>query len=230
MTTDSIKHERRKRYWDKNIEGFSKFYDTKSEETLNGSPLFNFLYKRFLMPIEKQYMKKRHANVSSYIKNNVSEGTRFADIGCGSGIYCKLAVECGGTVDAYDFSSAAVSLTNKNLRQLPKERHKVYQLDIIESAIKPVDVAISIGVLTYIDNLSVYLAHILPNTQHFYFNFLDAKNTINKLRNKFLFLDARGYSYHSHSEVLSLLKKYSFLTHEVQALATGHLIKCSRKT
>ena len=228
MTRKLSKRQSRKRYWEKNIEGFSKFYDTKSEETLNGSWLFNFLYKLTLMPIEKQYMKERHDKVCSYVESNVSEGIRFADIGCGSGIYSKLAAQCGGIVDAYDFSSSAISLTNKNLIGFPKERYSVYQSDIIGSAIKPVDIAISIGVLAYIDNVSVYLSNILPYTKHFYFNFLDSNNCLNRIRKKLTFLDARGYSYHSLSEVISVLKKFSFEAHEVQSLATGYLIKSSK--
>ena len=49
-------NETNKKYWEANIEGFSGFYDTKSE--LEGKGI-TFLYKKILFPIKKRFMFER---------------------------------------------------------------------------------------------------------------------------------------------------------------------------
>ncbi len=68
-------------YWEKNIEGFSGFYDKKSEENINGNSLVTYFYKKIIFPIEKKYMLERYNYVINYINNNVFAGMKCADIG-----------------------------------------------------------------------------------------------------------------------------------------------------
>lgn len=219
-----------KDYWEKNIEGFSGFYDTKSEENIIAIPGFGFLYKRLIFPIEKKYMYQRHKYVMNYINENVKDGMKVADIGCGSGIYVKKMVEMGAFVYAYDYVKSAVNLTRKNLVGLDSDLFEVRQLDITESRIEDVDLAISVGVLTYIDDLDKYFSNILPFTNKFMFNYLDSENTINSIRRKIKFLDVRDYSYHSTDEIINSMSRWDFRVISKEKLATGHIIQSKKES
>ena len=76
----NIKHQE---YWEKNIKGFSGFYDKGSEENISGSVLLKSFYKTVVFPIEKSLMKKRFQMTLDFIQRNVKEGKVVADIGCG---------------------------------------------------------------------------------------------------------------------------------------------------
>lgn len=221
-----------KEYWENNIEGFSGFYDTTSEETLKVNFLFSWLYKKFVFPIEKKYMMLRHQEVSNFIEKNIKNNFHVADIGCGSGIYSKkIANKVGknGKVFALDFTEASITLVNNNLTIDEKEIVSINQFDIINECIPNVDVAISIGVLPYINDLDKYLNHILPYTKEIYFNFLDSNNILNKIRILFPFLNARNYSYHSYTDIIKILEIKGFSIQTTYDLATGIMIHAKSK-
>lgn len=218
-------------YWENNIEGFSGFYDTTSEETIKGNRLFAWWYKKFIFPMEKKYMIIRHKMVSDFIEEHVKKDFSVADIGCGSGIYSKkIAHSVGnkGRVFALDFTSASINLVNKNLSEEEKKYVTVQQFDITKESIPKVDIAISIGVLPYISDVKIYLKHILPYTEEIYFNFLDADNLLNKIRLYLPFLNARNYSYHSYTDVVEILFQEGFSIQAVENLATGKMIHAKR--
>jgi len=219
-----------KDYWEKNIEGFSGFYDTKSEETIIGNKITTFFYKKFLFPIEKKYMMQRHKMVSDYISKNVREGITAADIGCGSGVYVKQMID--NKVDfvyALDYANSAVELTKRNLKSLDNSKVKCSVFDVTKDKLEKVNVAISIGVLPYIDDLSNYLNNILLNVDTFLFNFLDAENSLNKIRKKLSFLDVRKYSYHSLTDVEKEINKLGFSLVKKEKLATGWMLEVKKK-
>lgn len=216
-----------KTYWEKNIEGFSGFYDTLSEESIAAPGWFASFYKKILFPVEKKYMRDRYNFVCDYIDRNVKPGMKVADIGCGSGVYTKRMIGKGAFVYAMDYAQSAVNLTKKNLD--PKEAHsaEVMLFDIIQQPIPKVDLAISIGVLTYIDEMNEFFNHTLPNTEKFLFNYLSADNLLNRLRTRLHLLDVRNYSYHSYQDIEKKLKETKFIINKKQKLATGFIIDSS---
>ena len=227
-----MKHDNNfhKDYWEKNIEGFSGFYDKKSEENLSGSLVVSFFYMKFIFPLEKKYMIQRHIVVTDFIEKNVRENMKTADIGCGSGVYTKKMIQMGAEVFASDYAESAVVLTNRNLTSEEKKKSHIDVVDILKKHIPQVNVAISIGVLPYIDNLSSYLNNILPYADHVLFNYLEKDHPINSMRRKlFKFLDVRKYSYHRFSDVIKELALHDFVLVKKTALATGFIIEAKRR-
>ncbi len=221
-------NETNKKYWEANIEGFSGFYDTKSEENIIGSKGITFLYKKILFPIEKRFMFKRHTLVLSYIDKYVKKGMKVADIGCGSGIYTRKMIDKGAFVYAFDYAESAINLTKKNNNFPSSELASVEILDISTTKIPDIDLAISIGVLPYIENLEKYLNNILPHTERLLFNYLNRNNFLNRIRKIVTFLDVRKYSYHSYDEILQVLKKQNYSIEEKTKLATGFLLNVKK--
>ena len=217
-----------KKYWESNIEGFSGFYDTKSEENIIGNKGLTFLYKKILFPIEKRFMFKRHTLVLNYIDKFVTKGMRVADIGCGSGIYTQKMIDKGAFVYAFDYAESAIDLTKKNINVSGNESASIEILDISTTKIPDVNLAISIGVLPYIEDLEKYLNNILPYTDRFLFNYLNRKNFLNRIRKILTFLDVRKYSYHSYDEIVQELKKQNYSVEEKTKLATGFLLNIKK--
>jgi len=219
-----------KDYWEKNIEGFSGFYDKQSEENIPAPAGVSFFYKKVIFPMEKKYMYQRHAAVSDYIENNVKENMKTADIGCGSGVYVKKMIQKKAGVFALDYAESAVELTRRNLTPEELANCKLGLLDISKEHIPDVDLAISIGVLPYIEDLKTYLNNILPHTKYVLFNYLDKNHPLNALRRSIIkFLDVRKYSYHETKSVMEELVNHNFELIKKTPLATGFIIEAKRK-
>lgn len=217
-----------KEYWEKNIEGFSGFYDTQSEETINAPGWFSPLYKKFIFPVEKKYMRQRYDFVCDYIDTNVKKGMKVADIGCGSGVYTKRMIEKGAFVYALDYAQSAVGLTKKNLNNIEANSSEVLLFDVTRQKIPDVDLAISIGVLPYISGIETFFSNTLPHTGEFLFNYLSADNFLNRMRKKIKMLDVRNYSYHNFNEIHRNLSLYNFNINRKEKLATGFLVETKK--
>lgn len=217
-----------KDYWEKNIEGFSGFYDTSSEESIIAPGWLKPLYKKLVFPLEKKYMHDRYNYLCNYIDTCVKPGMKVADIGCGSGVYTKRMIERGAYVYALDYAESAVMLTKKNLSGANQNSFEVRLFDVVTQKIPAVDLAISIGVLTYIDESDVFFENVLSNTGLFLFNFLDKNNRLNRIRQNLSWLDVRNYSYHEFQGLEKTLNSYGFAISQKQKLATGYIINSER--
>ena len=101
-------------------------------------------------------MYDRHRYVCDFIAKNVNAKTRAADIGCGSGVYVlKMLESRADFVYAFDYAKSAIDLTKKNLSESNQEKIEYKIFDITEHKIPKVDLAISIGVLPYIESSSI---------------------------------------------------------------------------
>lgn len=218
-----------KNYWEKNIQGFAGFYDKKSEEELSGPRSFRYMYRKLILPIEKRFMFKRYNSVSGYIEKNVHPGMKVADIGCGSGIFTKKMAHKGAKVYAIDYTQSALDLTKKSLTIDESNSVELIKLDITSDHIPSVDLAISIGTLTYIDEVDQYFNNILPFTRLFLFNYLDVNNPINIVRRMVTMLDVRNYSYHSSDIIRNELRNRGFRINFRQRLATGFIVGSEKK-
>ncbi|MBU1152823.1 class I SAM-dependent methyltransferase [bacterium] len=220
----------RKNYWEENIQGFAGFYDKKSEENISGACGMAYIYKKLIFPIEKKFMRNRYNIVSAYIEKNVHQGMKVADIGCGSGIFTKKMANKNAKVYAIDYTESALNLTKKNLSMDELTSVELINLDIISEHIPPVDLTISIGVLTYIDEIDQYLDNILPYTYLFLFNFLDSNHPLNVIRKMAPILDVRNYSYYSTNDIKNKLEARNFKINLIQKLATGFMVHSEKKT
>ena len=229
METSDKNKGANKEYWEKNIEGFAGFYDVQSEERFNsGLWGFDCFYRKAILPLEKKWMRSRHQYVTNYIENTIKAGMKTADIGCGSGIYVKAMISKGAFVDAFDYASSAISLTTRNLSAPELNAARIQLLDITKNQIRPVDVALAIGVLPYINDLDGFLDNILPYTTRFLFNYLNKNNLCNVVRRHITFLDVRKYSYHTPAEVTQKVTEKGFRIVNVARLATGFIVEIEK--
>lgn len=217
-----------KEYWEKNIGGFAGFYDKKSEEDFKAPFLIKHLYKLLVLPIEKKYMRDRYEMICGFIEQNVEPGMKVADIGCGSGIHTKLMANKCKKVYAIDYAQSAIDLTANSLSPEEMQRVEIMKLDITLDHIPDVDIAISIGVLPYINELDSFFGNILPYTKRFLFNYLDITNFFNRFRRNFPILDVRHYSYYDSKAISNGLKEKGFAVNELHRLATGFVIDAIR--
>ena len=215
-------------YWEKNIAGFAGFYDKTSEEDFEAHFLVKRLYKTFILPIEKKYMRDRYNLVAQFIEENAKPKMTAADIGCGSGIYTKLLANRCDKVYAIDYARSAIDLTTRSLSPAEIRRVEMLVFDITMERIPDVDVAISIGVLPYIPESDQFLLSILPHTKRLLFNYLDERNLCNRVRKALPILNVRHYSYHNLEAISSTLEDSGFMVNEIYKLATGFVIDAKK--
>ena len=219
------KHSIKKEYWENNIENYAGFYYVSSEENINIPFGLSAIYKKFLFPLERKVTLERYNHVCSFIDKSIKKDMKAADIGCGSGIFSKKIIEKGAYVYAMDYTASALDLTKRNLTSDEINHIELSQLDITKNSIPSVDVAISIGVLPYIDELDKYFENILPYTNVFLFNYINKYNMFNMVRRLLSFLDVRNYSYHDFNEISKLVKKHGFEIVEKKKLGTGFMLE-----
>lgn len=219
-----------KEYWEENIQGWSGFYDKKSEEALQGPRSLTSLYKKIIFPLEEKYMRQRFDMVSAFIAKNIRPKMNVADIGCGCGIYTKHMASLGAKVFAIDFTQSALDLTKNNLTTHELECVELHKFDVVSQPIPRSDVSIAIGVMPYVDKIDSFLNNILPFTNCFYFNFLNADSWLNIVRHKFPVFDVRGYYYYSVSDLRKKLAERNFEIVDMKKLATGFMIEAKKIT
>jgi SAM-dependent methyltransferase len=224
----NIKEGVNREYWENNIEGFSKFYDSESEENIIAPKYISQLYKRIIFPIEKKYMLDRYEIVCAYIEKNVHQGTTIADVGCGGGIFTEKMVLKNARVFALDYSNSALNLVRNKLVRHKMAGLELIKLDITKQRIPCVNLAIAIGVLTYTNEINAFFGNILPYTDKFLFNYLNAHNPINIFRRLFSIFDVRKLCYHRTADIKMQLHKRGFRINHTIKLATGFVIDCEK--
>jgi len=212
-----------KSYWEKNITAFSGFYDKGSEEKFEAPWPLGWIYRNVLFPVEKKYMWHRYNMVKKYLKSQLNPGVKLADIGCGSGIFTQMAIEAGGFVYAIDYSKNAIALVKNTLPQEFQKFVEYKNIDIRNTPVPDVDVAIAIGVLTYIDGIELFFNNILPYTKDILVNFM------NRLRQFFPILNVRNLSFHTIDMIEAAFEQHNFVVEDIQSLATGFMVRGTKK-
>ena len=193
MDSHEIKQKRRYEYWEKNIEGFSGFYDSCSEENIKGNWLFKYLYSKFIFPIEQNVTRRRYDMVIERLGKNVSKKNTIADVGCGGGIFSLFLAKIGTNVLAFDYADSALQLTRKRVVGSWAKNVTLKKLDITINKIPKVDFAIAIGVLPYISDLENFIINLGENSDQVMFNYLENSNGFNIVRRMLPFLNVRHY-------------------------------------
>ena len=218
-----------KDYWEKNIQGFSGFYDKNSEENISAPWGISHAYKTFIFPVERMFMRDRYNIVSDYISQNIHSGMKVADIGCGNGIFTKKIANRGAKVYAIDYTQSALDLTKSTLSKDESKNVELMKLDITSEHIPAVDAAISIGTIMYVEDRECYFDNILPYTPLFLFSFLESSHPLNVFRKIVPVLDVRHYFYHRSSNIKNDLEKRGFKISSKIKLATGFIVDAKRK-
>ncbi|OFW37894.1 MAG: hypothetical protein A3J29_16865 [Acidobacteria bacterium RIFCSPLOWO2_12_FULL_67_14b] len=188
----------------------------------------SWLYRRTALPIEKAFMARRHDLVCCFIDETIRSGMVVADIGCGNGIYTKIMAAKGAHVHAIDFAEAALDLTRRNLT--PKELGNVSlaRVNVLDTAIPKVDVALAVGVLPYIKSAATFFQHVMPSTKILLFNYLSRANILNVIRQKFDVLNVRGVHCHGDKEIQNLIQVHECAVSRRHRIATGFLIEARK--
>jgi precorrin-6B methylase 2 len=220
--------ERTRQYWEDNIEGFAGFYDLGSEEAIDAPAGLRWLYRRFLLPIEKRYMRLRYEMVCRFIDAHVHAGMEVADIGCGSGIFTARMALRGARVHALDYTQSALDLVRGSLMRsdIDPDQVTLHHLDVTREAIPPVQAAIAIGVLTYVERAEDLLQHVLPYTDRLLVNFIDRDHLLNRVRRRLPALDVRHLAYHTREDLESDIRRHGFCVDSAEPLATGVVLQC----
>ncbi len=215
-------------YWERNIKGFSGFYDKGSEENIAGPKALVPFYKFLVFPLEKNVMKKRFKLTTDFIQRNIKPGSSAADIGCGSGIFTKYMVFCGaGKVYALDFTQSALALTKGLLSGEELKKVELICRNVARQQIPKSDVALALGVLPYVEDIKVFFQNVLPFTSCVLFNYLEQDVFCNRVRQTIKALDPRKYNYHRTQEIIALLSAYNFKVTRRSRIGQGYLIEAA---
>ena len=216
----------RKKYWDKNIEKFGKFYVTISAEDFDSNRLIKLIYQKTILPIESSLMKRRYGITINFIKQHVKKGMKVADIGCGTGIFSVEMLKRGANVVAIDYAESAINLTEKLVFELaPHLRHNINYvlMDVTESKIPVVDIALVMGVTPHIEDLSAFLGNILPAARKCYCLMLDPDHWANVIRRFVPILNVRRVHFFKKEYANNLYRTFGYKLISRQSFATGYL-------
>lgn len=216
------------KYWETNIKSFGNFYGFNPDEDIIAPPGIKFFYRKFVFPMEKDHINRRYSIVCDMLNGELGEGIKLADIGCGTGVFTKFAVQHGADVIAIDFTETALKLTDEALNDSERDKVSYMLLDAEKQTIPVVDVAIAIGVIAYVKDFSTFAANVGCNCNCIIFNFLDEKHIINRMRKILRFLDVRHYIYNNRREIEALLRKEGFQSFEWKKLTSGYVLKSKK--
>jgi cyclopropane fatty-acyl-phospholipid synthase-like methyltransferase len=218
-----MNRENPKKYWDKNINKWGKFYleTSHSEEEFNAPAWLSTIYRILIVPIEAHLMGKRYKLTLDFINHHVRPGMIIADIGCGTGVFTIEMLKRGANVIAIDISKTSLEATRRNVKKvLPKYANKVtyLQLDVSKKKIPPVDLSLAMGVTPYIKNIDNFYANILSRSKIFYCLILDPQHIFNKIRLALPILNVRNAHCFERNHIdriikfnqSTLIKRYNF--------------------
>lgn len=220
--------ENPKEYWDKNIDNWGKFYleSSHSEEEFNSPGWLIKLYRRFIVPVEARLMGERYRLTIDFINRYVKPGMLVADIGCGTGIFTVEMLKRGAKVVAIDISTSSLEATRRNVEKNAPEHVDAVtfmQLNVSESQIPAVDVAVAMGVTPYVAEIEPFYRNILASTKIFYCLILDPKHWANRVRRVFSFLNVRNVHWFECRQIDSIITSNQCTLIERRNFASGYL-------
>lgn len=210
-------------YWEHNIDRWGEFYleISHGHEQYDTAAWWGALYNATIAKLEARLMRERFELTLQFIREHVTPGSLFADIGCGTGIFVVEALKCGARVRAIDFSRRALEITQLNVKKYaPDGEVSYYQLDVQSDELPKSDVAIMIGVTPYLGNLEKSLENVLDLTDLLLSQFSQPTHWANRLRRALPILNVRRLIFHPSQEVdaayarkhWKLLKRTKFAT------------------
>lgn len=223
-----MSQENPKEYWDKNIDNWGKFYleSSHSEEEFNSPGWLTNLYRRLIVPIEARLMGERYRLTIDFINQYVRPGMLVADIGCGTGIFTVEMLKRGAKVVAIDISTSSLEATRRNVQKdAPEYADAVsfLQMNVSESQIPAVDVAIAMGVTPYVTMIEPFYRNILGSTKIFYCLILDPTHWANRIRQIIPLLNVRNVHCFERRQIDSIIASNQCTLIERRNFASGYL-------
>jgi cyclopropane fatty-acyl-phospholipid synthase-like methyltransferase len=218
-------------YWDRNIAKWGDYYldISHGHEELSGPRWFATLYRSTIGRIERQLMAERYRRTIAFLDAHLKAGLALSDIGCGTGIFVVEALRRGASVNAIDFTSAAIDITRQRVAQHFSSGQVSYHLlDVQRQALPRSDVAIAMGLTPYLTDLPAFFAHALPSTDKLFCLFVDPGHWANHLRRAVPFLNVRGLQCYAPAEVDRLYARHGWKLIERRRFASGYIDLASR--
>lgn len=213
-------------YWEKNIESWGENYleISHGHEQLDAAPWLAKLYKATVSRLEAKLMRERYQRTMGFMRQFVGEGTRFADIGCGTGVFTVAALKAGAEVTAIDFSASALEVTKRAVEtHAPGGKVRYVQADMQRTALPECDAALAMGVTPYISDLEAFLHNILPHTNILCCQYTSPWRPSNMLRRAIPALNVRNLIFHSAGKVDRIYAKEGFVVIDRDPFATGFI-------
>lgn len=213
-------------YWNNNIDRWGELYldISHGHETLAGPAWLASLYRATVGKLEARLMRERFRRTMWFVQQYAYKGQRFADIGCGTGIFTVAALKAGAEVIAIDFSQKALEVTRANVeKHAPSGRVTYLVMDAQRQQIPECDAALVMGVTPYVADLPAFLGNILPRTKMLYCQYTDPWRPSNVVRRLLPFLNVRRLIFHSGADVDRIYRAHGFHLVKRAPFATGFI-------
>jgi cyclopropane fatty-acyl-phospholipid synthase-like methyltransferase len=213
-------------YWDRNIDKWGELYLHMShgQEELAGPTWFASLYSSTIGHLERRLMAERYIRTVTFIDMHVKPGTVLSDLGCGTGLFVVEALRRGAVVNAIDFSSSAIEITQRNVATYCPDGKVNFQcLDVQADELPPSDVTLAMGLTPYLNDLAAFMDRALPRTRMLFCLFVDPKHWANRIRWACPLLNVRGLQAYEKGDVDRLYARHGWKLRERQAFGTGYI-------
>lgn len=186
------------------------------------------------------FQKARINKILDFAGNISVKGSKMVDLGCGGGQLALIFANVGMEVTGVDFSQPMLDIAEKRFQGI-KGKHKFILSEANNTKLpgKSFDVALAIGLLDYVDNISLYFAEmnrllkddgiaIISIPSKYSPLFLLRTGVGNMLRKKYLH-SPPILQYLSKIECINLIRKFGFeiLLYE-NVYSTMHLFKVKK--
>lgn len=234
MEKDLVEMSEYKNYWDYNIGRWSDLYLNISHghEDLKGSRLLKYIYNHTLIHYEAHLMKERFKLTQKFLTGALNKDMILNDIGCGTGIFSVQALNHGAKVNAIDISEVSLDITKKNIQTHASKCQSHVNYFLLDAQLDKLphsDISLCVGVAPYIINFESFLGNILRNTTTVFFQYVDAKHFINKIRQHFKFLNVRNLTFHDDILINKICEDNKFVIQSCSNFGTGKILIMSKE-
>lgn len=213
-------------YWDKNIEAWGEYYLEMSHghEKFDRPSWFSYAYANTIGQIERRLMKQRYDITIDFLRKSISPGTRFTDLGCGTGVFTVAAAQQGAIVTAVDFSESSISATRKAVeRHVPDAMITYVQSDVQNYTPPTSDVTLAMGLTPYLNNIEIFIENVLPSTKSLFCHYIDPYHWASRVRSAIPYLDVRDLNAFSKSQVSAVYSRLDRKLAERTNFASGYI-------
>jgi cyclopropane fatty-acyl-phospholipid synthase-like methyltransferase len=213
-------------YWNRNIDLWADKYleISHGHESFDRPAWFTAIYNATVGRIERRLMKHRYQLTIQFIDEYVGRGTRFSDLGCGTGIFVVEAAKRGAIVTAVDFSESSLNAARKTVEHYAQEASVTFiQADVQRIALPEADVTLAMGVTPYLTEIKGFLRNVLPSTGILCCQYTDPHAWASVIRRLFPILDVRSLQCYGAEEIDAIYRENGASLLRRSAFASGYI-------
>lgn len=213
-------------YWNRNIDLWADKYleISHGNETFERPAWFTSIYNATIGQIERKLMKERYRRTVQFIHEYVGPGTKFSDLGCGTGIFVVEAAKRGASVNAVDFSESSLAAARNTVeRYVPSASVTFIQADVQTSLLPKADVTLAMGITPYLTDIDAFLSNVLPRTRILCCQYTDPFAWASIVRKLVPILDVRSLQCYGKAEIDALYQKNGASLLKRDPFASGYI-------